>query len=407
MTNKEIIELIEKTEISLANIFKQEEDIALYNQNKVLSAFRDHQIAIRHFAQTEGYGYDDIGRDSLCRLYAQIFGTESAIVTPNIASGTHALTLALFGILRPGDTLFSVCNDPYDTLHETICGKNNGSLMDFGINYEKISMINDKVNYDDLKSYLSNKHPKVIYVQRSKGYELREALTLEEIKNICSIAKSLSPNSIIMVDNCYGEFVDKEEPTDIGADLCVGSLIKNIGGGLAPTGGYIVGKEKYITLISYRLTSPSIGMEVGSYLSGYRLFYQGLFMAPHIVLQAKKSAMLFSAVFEKLGYEIYPKAHTHPHDIICSIKFGNKEKLIEFCQKIQYCSPIDSNVLPLPWNMPGYNDEVIMAAGCFVSGASIELSCDSPIREPYVAYLQGALTYEHAKIALIEILKNY
>ena len=407
MNKQQIINLINSIETSLLEDFKREEDIALFNQYKVLNAFREKQIAVRHFTQTEGYGYDDIGKDNLCDIFASVFKAESAIFSPNIVSGTHALTLSLFGILRPNDTLFSVCNDPYDTLHDTIMGTDNGSLKDFGIQYNKISMLDNKVNYDALETYLKNNKPKLIYVQRSRGYELRDALSIQEIEKICSTIKNISPQSIIMVDNCYGEFIDKKEPTEVGADLCVGSLIKNIGGGIAPTGGYITGKKSLIDLIAYRLTSPSIGMEVGSYLGGYRLFYQGLFLAPHVVLQAKKSAMLFSAAFNNLGYEVLPKPHTHPNDIICSIIFNNKEKLIQFCQKIQYSSPIDSHVTPLPWGMPGYNDEVIMAAGCFVNGASIELSCDSPIKEPFVAYLQGALTYEHAKIALMEILENY
>ena len=407
MNNQQIINLINEIETSLVDNFKKEEEIALNNQYKVLSAFRKNQIATRHFSQTEGYGYDDVGRDNLNEIIAQIFDTQAAIFSPNIASGTHALTLALFGILRPNDVLFSVCDDPYDTLKDTISGKNNGSLEDFGIKYEKILMKDNQVDYDQLKAYLKDNHPKLVYIQRSRGYNLRDALSIDEIQKICTTIKSLSPQSVIMVDNCYGEFIDNVEPTAVGADLCVGSLIKNIGGGLAPTGGYIAGKKDYVELISYRLTSPSIGSEVGSYLGGYRLFYQGLFMAPHVVLQAKKAAMLFAATFDKLGYEVLPKPYSHTNDIICSIKFNDREKLIKFCQKIQSASPVDSHVTPFPWAMPGYEDEVIMAAGCFVGGASIELSCDSPIKAPYVAYLQGALTYEHAKIALMEILKDY
>lgn len=408
MNKEQINTIISDIELSLRDDFAKEEQIALSNQQKVLYAFRKNQIALRHFAPTEGYGYDDIGRDTLCKLYADVFKTESAIFSPNIVSGTHALTLAMFGVLRPGDIFFSASDDPYDTLHDVIMSNNNnGSLKDFGIAYEKISLINNHVDICALKAYLQTHKPKLVYLQRSRGYALRNAFSIKEIEEVCKTTKEISPSSIIMVDNCYGEFIDQIEPTQVGADLCVGSLIKNIGGGIAPTGGYIVGKKEYIDLIANRLTAPSIGMEVGSYSGGYRLFYQGLFMAPHVVLQAKKSAMLFSGVFNKLGYEVLPKIHEHPNDIITSIKFNEKNKLIEFCQAIQYCSPIDSHVVPFPWDMPGYTDQVIMAAGCFVGGASIELSCDSPIKPPYVAYLQGALTYEHAKLALMQILEKY
>lgn len=406
MNKEQINNIIYDIESSLNATFSREEEIALFNQKKVLDAFRKHKIALRHFSPTEGYGYDDTGREMLSKLYADIFETESAIFSPNIVSGTHALTLAMFGVLRPGNTLFSVSGDPYDTLHDVIMG-DNGSLKDFGIVYDKINLLNDHIDMSALRTYLQSNKPKLVYLQRSRGYALRNAFSIEEIENVCRLTKEISPNSIIMIDNCYGEFIDQIEPTQVGADLCVGSLIKNIGGGLAPTGGYIVGKKAYIDLVASRLTAPSIGTEVGSYSGGYRLFYQGLFMAPHVVLQAKKSAMLFSGIFDKLGYEVWPKPYEHPNDIISSIKFNEKNKLIEFCQTIQYCSPIDSHVIPFPWDMPGYTDQVIMAAGCFVEGASIELSCDSPIKSPYVAYLQGALTYEHAKLALMQILEKY
>ena len=406
MNKQDIIRFLDEIENDLVRDYKYEEKIALFNQKKVLDEFRKNNVAVRHFSATEGYGYDDIGRDTLCKVYAGVFGTESAIVSPNIVSGTHALTLAMFGVLRPNDTLLCICGEPYDTLHDTIQGKNIGSLNDFGVKYEKIDLNNGKIDLTALKNYLNGNKARLVYIQRSRGYELRDALSIEDIENACKIVKQLSPESIIMTDNCYGEFIDEKEPTQVGCDLVAGSLIKNIGGGLAPTGGYIAGKQEYVDLIANRLTSPSIGMEVGSYAAGYRLFYQGLFMAPHVVLQAKKAAMLFAAAFDKLGYEVLPKPRSHPNDIICSIKFNDKEKLIKFCQNIQYCSPIDSNVTPFAWDMPGYADQVIMAAGCFVGGASIEMSCDSPIRPPYVAYLQGALTYEHAKIALMQILES-
>ena len=406
MNKQDIIRFLDEIENDLIQDYKNEEKIALFNQKKVLDEFRKKNVAVRHFSATEGYGYDDIGRDTLCKVYAGVFGTESAIVSPNIVSGTHALTLAMFGVLRPNDTLLCICGEPYDTLHDTIRGNNIGSLNDFGVKYEKIDLNNGKIDLTALKNYLNCNKARLVYIQRSRGYELRDALSIEDIENACKIVKQLSPESIIMTDNCYGEFIDEKEPTQVGCDLVAGSLIKNIGGGLAPTGGYIAGKQEYVDLIANRLTSPSIGMEVGSYAAGYRLFYQGLFMAPHVVLQAKKAAMLFAAAFDKLGYEVLPKPRSHPNDIICSIKFNDKEKLIKFCQNIQYCSPIDSNVTPFAWDMPGYADQVIMAAGCFVGGASIEMSCDSPIRPPYVAYLQGALTYQPATIASMQILAS-
>ncbi len=407
MNESQIDILIKQAENDLREDFIIQEDISLINTQRVLEAFKKHKLAARHFSPSEGYGYDDIGRDTLCSIYAEVFETEAALVSPNILSGTHAITLALFGILRPNDTLLSVTGNPYDTLIDTISGEGIGSLHDFGINYEKIDLKNGKIDSEEIKNYFNKKQPKAVYVQRSRGYEWRDALSIKDICQLTHHMKSLSPETVIIVDNCYGEFVDVKEPTSYGADICIGSLIKNIGGGLAPTGGYIAGKKKLIDLIAYRFTSPSIGNEIGSYASGYKAFFQGLFIAPHTVLQAKKSAMLFGAVFEKLGYEVLPQLHQKPNDIICSIKFNDENKLIEFCQSIQFCSPVDSFVTPLPWEMPGYSDQVIMAAGCFVNGSSIELSCDSPLKKPYIAYLQGALTYEHAKIALKQILNKY
>ncbi len=408
MNNNEINNLIKQAESNLHDDFVVQEDISLINTQRVLDAFKKNKVAPRHFSSTEGYGYDDIGRDTLCSVYADVFETEAAIVSPNILSGTHAITVALFGILRPKDILLSVSGNPYDTLKDTISGdKGSGSLYDFGISYQQIDLKEGKIDSEKVKEFLIKNKTKAVYVQRSRGYEWRDALNNGDIRLLVELVKNVSPETKVLVDNCYGEFVDIKEPTAYGADLCIGSLIKNIGGGLAPTGGYIAGKKDLIELISYRFTSPSIGMEIGSYASGYRVFFQGLFIAPHTVLQAKKSAMLFSAVFEKLGYQVLPRLHQKPNDIICSIKFNDKKKLIDFCQMIQSCSPVDSFVTPLPWEMPGYCDRVIMAAGCFVNGSSIELSCDSPIKEPYIAYLQGALTYEHAKIALTQILKKY
>lgn len=393
--------LILKCEQNLKDTFALVEEIALYNQEKVLNAFKKNQIALRHFVGTNGYGYGDEGRDTLNKLLADIFNTESAICSPNIASGTHALSLSLFALLRPNDTFISITGNPYDTLNDVINGENIGSLKDYGVSFETISLKDGRIDLEAVKNRLNGKNkPKMIYLQRSKGYDWRDALSINDIEIAVKTVRSCGFDGIIMVDNCYGAFIDKLEPTDVGVDVVAGSMIKNLGGGIAPTGGYIAGKQKYIDLIYGRLTAPSIGGEVGSYQSGYQYFYQGIFMAPHTVLQAVKGALLYSAVFSELGYEVYPKAYTLANDIICSIKLNDKDKLISFIQTVQANSPVDSHVLALPWAMPGYTEEVIMAAGCFVQGSSIELSADAPIKEPYVAYLQGGLTYEHCKIAL-------
>ena len=385
--------------------FKQLDEISLHNQNKVLQAFKDNCVALRHFNPTSGYGADDVGRDTLGKVTAQIFGAESGIVSPLIVSGTHALTLALFGVLRPGDTVLSVTGAPYDTLQDVIYKKKVGSLVDFGIEFDVIQLTDDgKVDFEAVSRYITNKNVKMIYIQRSRGYSWRLALSIDEIAEICEFVKKLSPNSIIMCDNCYGEFVETREPTDVGVDLCAGSFIKNIGGGIAPTGGYVVGRMDLIESVAGRLTSPSIGSEVGSYAYGYRLFYQGLFLAPHTVNQALKTCVLFSTALSNRGYDVMPKPCDPIGDIVCSIRIGEPNKMIKFCQAVQSASPVDGFVTPEPWEQPGYNDKVIMAAGCFVQGSSIELSCDGPIREPYIAYLQGGLTLEHGILALEKVL---
>ncbi len=385
--------------------FKQLDEISLHNQNKVLQAFKDNCVALRHFNPTSGYGADDVGRDTLGKVTAQIFGAESGIVSPLIVSGTHALTLALFGVLRPGDTVLSVTGAPYDTLQDVIYKKEVGSLVDFGIEFDVIPLTDDsKVDFEAVSRYITNKNVKMIYIQRSRGYSWRLALSIYEIAEICEFVKKLSPNSIIMCDNCYGEFVETREPTDVGVDLCAGSFIKNIGGGIAPTGGYVVGRKDLIESVAGRLTSPSIGSEVGSYAYGYRLFYQGLFLAPHTVNQALKTCVLFSTALSNRGYDVMPKACDPIGDIVCSVRIGEPNKMIKFCQAVQSASPVDGFVMPEPWEQPGYNDKVIMAAGCFVQGSSIELSCDGPIREPYIAYLQGGLTLEHGILALEKVL---
>ncbi|MBQ2711733.1 MAG: methionine gamma-lyase family protein [Clostridia bacterium] len=399
--------IIEKSIEKLTNsVYKRFEKTALANQKKVLDAFIDNRIALRHFSGTSGYGYDDAGRDTLAKVLAQIFGTESALVSPMITSGTQAITLALFGVLRPGDLVLSITGEPYDTLNDVIFGKNNGSLAEFGISFENIPLIDGQIDAELCLQTIAEKHPKMVYIQRSRGYSWRLALSIDQIEDICMKIKQISPNSIIFCDNCYGEFVESKEPTAVGVDLCAGSFIKNIGGGIAPTGGYVAGKSHLIEQVAGRLTAPSVGSEVGSYAYGYRLFYQGLFMAPHVVCQALKTAALFSDVLQSLNYEVLPKADQHFGDIVCSVKLGSADKVIKFCQAVQFASPVDGYVSPEPWDMPGYNDQVIMAAGCFVQGSSIELSCDGPIRPPYIVYLQGGITLEHGILALEKVLQN-
>lgn len=401
--NEKIKAIIENAEYALKDEFSAIDANALKRQKDVLDAFRTHNVGQRHFAPTNGYGYDDIARDTLCTLYADVFKAESAIVSPLIVSGTHALSLCLFGILRPGDTMLAVTGAPYDTLQTVIGGKGNGSLADFGVKYRQVDFDMQKMR----EILAEDRSVKLVFLGRSRGYEWRDALKLDDIAKIVKAVRSIREDVVIMCDNCYGEFVESEEPISCGVDIVAGSLIKNIGGGLAPTGGYICGKKTYIEQIAGRLTAPSIGMEVGSYAASYRNFYQGLFLAPHVTACALKSAMLFSRVFSDLGMQTSPAPNVIPGDIICAIKLRSAEKVIEFVRAIQRVSPIDSNVVPYPWDMPGYEDQVIMAAGTFVGGASIELSADSPIREPYIVYIQGALTFEHAKIALAECLEGY
>ncbi|MCH5350392.1 MAG: methionine gamma-lyase family protein [Clostridiales bacterium] len=391
--------LIDSAIKSLQKQFKKVDEIALTNERKVLDAFREHRIALRHFAPTTGYGYDDVARDTLNKLYATVFGGEEGIVSPLIASGTHALTIALFGLLRPGQTLLCATGTPYDTLNDVIFGDNIGSLKDFNVDTVIVPLKNGKPDISAIKAEIKKRKPSVVAVQRSRGYDMRPALSVDTINEIYEIAKTV--DAFVLVDNCYGEFTESAEPK---ADALVGSLIKNPGGGIAPTGGYIVGSKKAISQIEGRLTSPSIGREVGSYSGDYRLFYEGLFLSPHTTAQAIKTAMLFSEVFTSLGYETMPKTGESYDDIICSIKFGDKDSLIKFCKAVQSASPVDSFVTPEPWNMPGYEDQVIMAAGAFIQGSSIELSCDGPIRPPYIAYIQGGLTIEHGIIALEKCL---
>jgi cystathionine beta-lyase family protein involved in aluminum resistance len=382
--------------------FKKIEAIAESNTLKVLNAMREAKVSDAHFNTTSGYAYDDIGRMKIEELYASIFQTEAALVRTQFVSGTHALATVLFGILRPGDELLSITGAPYDTM-QTVIGYANptpGSLKEFGVAYDEVSMCEGKVDLEAVKAKIK-KNTKMVLIQRSRGYSMRNPLSIEDIKKICSFVKEIKKDCICFVDNCYGEFVDIAEPTEAGADIMAGSLIKNPGGGVAPTGGYIVGKKDLVELAAYRLTAPGIGAELGASLANNRLILQGFFLAPHVVSQAIKGAVFASVFFSKLGYNTLPLATDVRGDIIQAIELGSKEKLIAFCQGLQKYSPVDSYASPEPWDMPGYADQIIMAAGTFVQGASIELSADGPLRAPYTAYLQGGLTLEHAIIGIL------
>lgn len=399
---------LQEAEDKLKDAFKRIEEIAFINQKKVIDAFNEFKVSSQCFYGSTGYGYNDIGRDTLAKIYAKVFGGESAIVSPLLTCGTHAITTVLFGLLGAGDTMLTITGLPYDTIHDSIFGKSNASLEAIGVKYKQIDLLEDSsFDKEKILKEVKKTKPKMVYLQRSRGYSNRKALSPFDMKPLFDEIKKISPQSFIVVDNCYGEFVDVIEPTNVGADVIVGSLIKNAGGGLAPTGGYIVGSEKAIDLISNRFTNPSLKLETGSYEMGYRLFYQGFFIAPHIVSQALKGSLLVGQVMQDKGYKIIPSNDEKPQDIIKSIIFNTADELIKFVQTVQTISPVDSYVLPLPWDMPGYSDKVIMAAGTFVSGASLELSCDSPIRSPYIAYFQGGLTYEHIKMFAEKLIELY
>ena len=399
---------IEAAQAQCAEVFTRIDDIALHNTGRVLDAFQRHEVAVRHFAPTTGYGYDDVGRDTLEAIFAELFGTEAAMVRPQIASGTHALSLCLFGLLLPGDELLYASGAPYDTLENVIGihGATPGSLREMGVGYAQVEL--NAQGKLDLPAIAASIRPntKVVAVQRSRGYGARRSLMPQELEPLAQMLAQRFPHVCLMVDNCYGEFVCTQEPTHFGADLCVGSLIKNPGGGLAPTGGYVVGRRALVERISYRLTAPSIGLEVGSYAASYQPFYQGLFMAPHVVAQAVRTATLAAAVFAAMGMTTAPHFDAPRSDLIQALELGTPERLVAFCQGIQMASPVDSMAVPEPWDMPGYQEPVIMAAGTFVSGASIELSADAPMRPPYTAYLQGGLTYSHGKLALLRTLAH-
>ncbi len=411
MFSEKLLEIAGQAEIELAPIFKRIDEISFKNTERVLDAFRENRVGESMLTSTTGYGYDDLGRETLDKIYAQVFGAQSAFVRHSIVNGTQALTIGLFGLLRPGDVLLSVTNRPYDTLCEVvgIDGANgNGSLADFGVRYEQVDFTKDrKIDFDAIEKKLTElaDKVKVVFIQRSKGYLDRPTLSVDEIGEICAFVKARS-GAYVVVDNCYGEFTEDKEPTAVGADMIIGSLIKNPGGGIAESGGYIAGTERAVELASYRLTSVGCGTEVGATLGQNRSLYKGFFMAPHIVAQALKTAHFAAYVLEKLGFDTNPKYDEVRSDIIQTIKFGYPEGLIKFCQGIQSASPVDSYVTPMPWAMPGYTDEVIMAAGAFTQGSSIEISCDGPIREPYIAFMQGGLTYESGKIAVMSAVQS-
>lgn len=404
-----IQERIASAEAALKEQFARIDAIEEYGTRRILKAYQEHMIAYRHFAPTTGYGYDDVGRDTLERVFADLFGTQAAIVRPQIVSGTHAISLCLFGLTLPGDHILSVTGTPYDTLEGVIgWGEGEapiGSLKEMGISYSQVELNQGKIDVDAVDAAITPA-TKLVIAQRSRGYDWRPSLMPEDFAELADMLHSKHPGVRLMVDNCYGEFVCEKEPTHYGVDVCVGSLIKNPGGGIAPTGGYVVGTQDAIERISYRLTAPGIGLEVGSYAASYQPFYQGLFMAPHTVAQAIKTACLAARVFEDLGMFTTPASAEPRADIIQAIQMRTPERLIAFCQGIQTASPIDSMALPEPWDMPGYTDQVIMAAGTFVSGASVELSADAPMREPFTAYLQGGLTYAHGRIAIAQALQR-
>ena len=399
--------LIEQEEKNIKNQLNEIDKICEYNSFKVLKAFQNNKVSEVHFNETTGYGYNDIGRETIENIYKEIFNAEDALVRSQFISGSHALTVALFALLRPNDTMLSITGKPYDTLDQVKgLEENKSSLKSFNINYEQIELIDNDFDYEKIKETIQNKKIKLIEIQRSKGYSTRKSITLDKVEKVIKQIKEIDKNIIIMIDNCYCEFVGTLEPTEIGADIVVGSLIKNLGGGIAPNGAYIVGKKELIKLCAERLTLPGEGKEVGPTLGINKQFLQGLYLAPKVVANALKTAILTSKVLQTLGYEVEPKYDEQRADIVQNIIFNDENKLIKYCQGIQSGSAIDSYVVPTPWEMPGYTDKVIMAAGAFTQGSSIELSCDGPLRAPYIAYQQGSLTYEYGKIGLAKAIEN-
>ena len=404
---KELEDLAKKVENEIEPIFKQIEENCTKNSLKVLQAFQKNEIAEMHFGSTTGYGYGDIGRDTIEKVFSDVLKAEDSLVRGQFISGTHALTVTLFALLRPNDTLLSITGKPYDTLDEVIgIRENASSLKSYGIHFEQIDLVENEFDYEKIEQRLKKENVKVIEIQRSKGYSARKSITIEQLEKVIKFIKNINKEVIIMIDNCYCEFVTQKEPLEVGADIIVGSLIKNLGGGLAPNGAYVAGKKELIQLVAERLTAPGEGKEVGPTLGINKSILQGLFMAPSVVASSLKTAVFASKMLEELGYKVEPKFNEQRADIVQTICFEDKEKLIKYCQGIQMGSPVDSNSIPMPWDMPGYSDQVIMAAGAFTQGSSIELSCDGPIRPPYIAFMQGGLTYEYGKLGVLKAIQN-
>ena len=407
MTRDDVKKLVVECENELTDEFKKIDDNKFFFSEQVLNSFKKNNLSENAFNSTTGYGYNDLGREIIEKVYADIFKSESAVVRSQFISGSHALNVTFFALLRPGDLLLSISGCPYDTLHEVIGIKENpSSLASFNINYHEIDLVNDDFNYDAIESYLKNTKVKVIEIQRSKGYSTRKSLSIEKLEKVIKLIKSIDKDIIVMVDNCYCEFVERKTPIEVGADVAVGSLIKNLGGGIAPNGAYVVGRSYLINLVGERLTLPGEGLEVGPTLGINKQILEGLFFAPSVVASSLKTAVLTSKVMESLGYDVEPKYNDDRCDIVQNIIFRDREKLIKYVQGVQYGSPIDANVTAIPWDMPGYTDQVIMASGSFTQGSSIEFSCDAPIREPFIAYQQGGLTYEYGKLGLISAIEN-
>lgn len=400
-------DLVLECELNNKELYSKQEEICLFNSKKVLDAFKKENLSESDFNTTSGYGYNDTGRDKIERIFASVLVAEDALVRTQLISGTHALTVTLFALLRPGDRLLSINGKPYDTLDEVIgIRENASSLKSYKIDYDQIDLVDNDFDYDKIAEYLKKHSVKVIEIQRSVGYANRDTISLDKIEKVAKLIKSIDKNIIIMVDNCYCEFVNTKEPLECGADIIVGSLIKNLGAGIASTGAYIAGRKDLVELCAERLTAPGEGKEIGPSLNNNRLFLQGLYMAPQAVCAAVKTGILASYILEKMGVEVYPKYNEARSDIVTRVVFHDKEKQIKFIQGIQLCSAVDSNVLPIPVSTPGYDDEIIMASGSFTQGSSIEISCDGPIREPFIAYLQGGITYEYGKLAVINAIKN-
>lgn len=407
MTRDEIKKLVVECENELTAEFKEIDNNKFFFSEQVLNSFKKNNLSENAFNSTTGYGYNDLGREIIEKVYADIFKSESAVVRSQFISGSHALNVTFFALLRPGDLLLSISGCPYDTLHEVIGIKENpSSLASFNINYHEIDLVNDDFDYEAIESFLKNTKVKVIEIQRSKGYSTRKSLSIEKLEKVIKLIKSIDKDIIVMVDNCYCEFVERKTPIEVGADVAVGSLIKNLGGGIAPNGAYVVGRSDLIKLVGERLTLPGEGLEVGPTLGINKQILEGLFFAPSVVASSLKTAVLTSKVMESLGYDVEPKYNDDRCDIVQNIIFRDREKLIKYVQGVQYGSPIDANVTAIPWDMPGYTDQVIMASGSFTQGSSIEFSCDAPIREPYIAYQQGGLTYEYGKLGLISAIEN-